>query len=157
MRPVALVLSTLTTTLVLATAAPAAQAAGPRLDRGERSLVRAINHARARYGLPRLHPGGRLSHVADAHTRSMLAGDYFSHGAFVARVRRYVSFHRIGETLAMSSRCGAHRFVSMWLNSPPHREVLLSRSFRRIGVGRRVGNLAGRRACMVTADFASRR
>ena len=30
----------------------------------------------------------------------------------------------------------------MWLNSPPHRAVLLSGGFRRVGIGRRVGRSA---------------
>ena len=121
MRSVALVLSTLTTLLVLsfAAAAPAAQAAGPRIDRGERAVVRAINRARASHGLRRLHAGRRLARAADVHSRSMLRSDFFSHGAFSQRVRRYVRFRRIGETIAMRSRCSARGFVRMWLNSPP--------------------------------------
>jgi uncharacterized protein YkwD len=159
MRSVALVLCTLSTLLVLtfATAAPAAKAGGPRLDRGERAVVRAINRARARNGLRALRAHRRLARVADVHTRSMLRSDSFSHGAFSQRVRRYVSFRRIGETIAMRSRCSARGFVRMWLNSPPHRAVLLSRGFRRVGVGRRVGRLGSSRACLVTADFGSRR
>jgi uncharacterized protein YkwD len=157
MRSVALVLCTLTTLLVLVAAAPAARASGPRLDRGEHSIVRAINRARSHYGLPRLRANGRLARAADFHSRSMLAGDYFAHGAFAQRVRRFASFRRLGETLAFSSRCGALRFVRMWLRSPGHRAVLLSRGFRRVGVGRRKGRLGAQRACMVTADFASRR
>jgi len=159
MRSVALVLCTLSTLLVLtfATAAPAAKAAGPRLDRGERAVVRAINRARAAHGLRAMRAHRRLARAADVHTRSMLRSDFFSHGAFSQRVRHYVRFRRIGETIAMRSRCSAHGFVRMWLNSPPHRAVLLSRSFRRVGVGRRVGRLGSRRACLVTADFASRR
>ena len=143
MRTVACVLCALSTLLVLsfATAAPAAQAASARVDGGERAVVRVINRARA----------------ADAHTRSMLRSDYFSHGAFSQRLRRYVSFRRIGETIAMATRCSARKVVRMWLNSPPHRAVLLSRGFRRIGVGRRKGRLGARPACVVTADFASRR
>jgi uncharacterized protein YkwD len=148
MRSVALVLSTLTTLLVLsfAASAPAAEAAGPRLDR-----------ARAAYGLRRMRANRRLARAADVHSRSMLRSDYFSHGAFSQRVRRYASFRRVGETIAWRSRCSARGFVRMWLNSAPHRAVLLSRTFRRIGVGRRKGRLGATRACMVTADFASRR
>lgn len=159
MRSVALVLSTLTTLLVLsfAASAPAAQAAGPRLDRGERAVVRAINRARAAHGLRRMRANRRLARAADVHSRSMLRSDFFSHGAFSQRLRRYVTFRRIGETIAMRSRCSARGFVRMWLNSPPHRAVLLSRGFRRVGVGRRTGRLGARRACLVTADFASRR
>jgi uncharacterized protein YkwD len=159
MRTVACVLCALSTlfVLTLSAAAPAAQAAGPRIDDGERAVLRAINRARAAHGLRALRGHRRLARAADAHTRSMLRSDSFSHGAFSSRVRRYVSFRRIGETIAMSTRCSASRFVSMWLNSPPHRAVLLSGAFRRIGVGRRRGALGPTRACMITADFASRR
>ena len=143
--------------LSLSAAAPAAQAAGPRLDGGERAVVRAINRARAAHGLRALRAHRRLARAADAHTRSMLRSNSFSHGAFASRVRRYASFHRVGETIAMRTRCSASGFVSMWLNSAPHRAVLLSRGFRRIGIGRRRGSLGAGRACVITADFASRR
>ena len=159
MRSVACVLCALSTLLVLmfASAAPAAEAAGSRVDRGERAVIRAINRARAAHGLRALRPHRRLARAADAHTRSMLRSNYFSHGAFSSRVRRYVSFRRIGETIAMTTRCSARKVVRMWLNSPPHRAVLLAGGFRRIGVGRRKGRLGATRACVVTADFGSRR
>ena len=159
MRSVALVLCTLTTLLVLsfAAAAPAAQAGSPRLDRGERSVIRAINRARASHGLRRLLAGRRLARAADAHSRNMLRADFFAHGSFSQRVRHFVRYRSIGETIAMTSRCSARAVVRMWLNSPSHRAVLLSGKFRRVGVGRRRGRLGSSRACMVTADFASRR
>src|SRR4051794_28117544 len=93
MRPVALVLCTLTTLLVVsfaAAAAPAAQAAGARMDSGERAVLHAINRARAAHGLRRLRASRRLARAADAHTRSMLRSDFFAHGAFAQRVRHYV-------------------------------------------------------------------
>ena len=157
MRFVALCFSLLATVLVSAVAASAAHAGSARVDRGERAVVRAINAARADYGLARVRSHRRLARVADAHTRYMLAADVFSHGAFSQRVRRYVRFRSIGETLAWSSRCSARHVVRMWLNSPGHRAVLLSGTYRRVGIGRRKGDFGGRRACVVTADFASRR
>jgi uncharacterized protein YkwD len=120
-------------------------------------VIRAINRARASHGLRRLLTGRRLARAADAHSRSMLRADFFSHGAFSQRVRRYVRYRSIGETIAMTSRCSAGTVVRMWLNSPSHRAVLLSSRFRRVGVGRRLGRLGSSRACLVTADFASRR
>jgi uncharacterized protein YkwD len=157
MRTVAVAVCTLSTLFALSAAAPAAEASGPRIDRGERNVIRAINAARANHGLRRLIAGRRLARAADSHTRHMLVANYFSHGAFAQRVRRYVGYRRIGETLAMSSRCSARLVVRMWLRSPGHRAVLLSRKYRRVGVGRRVGRLGSSRACLVTADFASRR
>ena len=159
MRTVACVLCALSTLLVLtfATAAPAAQAAGSRIDGGEREVVRAINRARTAHGLRPLRTHRRLARAADVHSRSMLRSNFFSHGAFSQRVRRYVSMRRIGETIAMTTRCSPRRVVRMWMYSPPHRAVLLSSGFRRVGVGRRKGMLGATRACLVTADFGSRR
>jgi uncharacterized protein YkwD len=157
MRSVALLFCTFSTLLVSIVAVPAAQAAGPRVDHGERAVVRAINHARGQHGIKPLKTAPRLALAADVHTRNMLVRNSFSHGAFAQRVRRYVSFRRIGETIAWSSRCSAGRIVRMWLNSPGHRAVLLSRGYRRVGIGRRTGQLGSTRACVVTADFGSRR
>jgi len=159
MRTVACVLCALSTlfVLTLTAVAPAAEAAGARVDHGERAVVRAINRARAAYGLRALHTHRRLARAADGHTRSMLRADYFAHGAFASRVRRYVRSRRVGETIAMTTRCSARRVVRMWMHSAPHRAVLLARGFRSVGIGRRVGRLGTSRACLVTADFASRR
>ena len=45
----------------------------------------------------------------------------------------------------------------MWMNSPPHRAVLLvARRGRRIGVGKRRGKLGSARRAVFTADLASR-
>jgi uncharacterized protein YkwD len=157
MRPVALLFCTFATLLFSVVVAPAAQAGGPRIDRGERAVVRAINSARGHHGIKPLRSAPRLAVAADVHTRSMLVRNYFSHGAFAQRVRRYVSLRRIGETIAWRSRCSARGVVRMWLNSPGHRAVLLSRGFHRVGIGRRKGKLGSRRACVVTADSGSRR
>jgi uncharacterized protein YkwD len=163
MRPAVLALrglsAVLATTLVLA--APAL-AVGPRLDRGEAAVVRALNRVRARYALPRLRVDRRLDRAADLHTHQMLSGDYFEHGAFASRVRRFVHSRAVAETLAMMSAGSCtHRRVSrvvgMWLNSAPHRAIVLSGAYRRVGVGRRRGHLNGAPACLVTADFASAR
>jgi uncharacterized protein YkwD len=160
MRPVALLLSTLSIALLSAAAAPAADAAGSRLSAGERALVRAVNGVRARHGLSRVAATRSLSRAADHHSRRMIAHDFFAHGAMAQRVRRYGHFRRVGETLAMVSRCGrrgARLTVRMWMGSSTHRAIVLSRGFRRIGVGARRGRLGASRTCVVTADFASRR
>ena len=136
-----------------------------RMDAKERAIVRAINRQRARHDLARVKPNRRLARAADFHSWEMLDADYFAHESrdgspFHVRVRRYVSFRTIGETLAMVGGCGrrsARRIVRMWMKSPGHRAILLSSSFRRVGLGKRTGDLGGNRACVVTADFASRK
>jgi len=154
--------------LVAATfAGPAvASASTARLDQKERAIIRGINHQRANHGLAAVRSSARLSRAADFHSWEMLDANYFAHtsrdgGSFDERVRRYVNKRALGETLAMlGGGCGrgsAHRVVQMWMDSPPHRAILLSGSYRRIGIGKRVGSLGSSKACMVTADFSSRK
>jgi uncharacterized protein YkwD len=139
--------------------------AKPRLDGRERAIVRAINRQRSKHGLSNLKPSRRLARAADFHSWEMLDADYFAHesrdgGSFAERVRRYADHRAIGETLAMLGGCGpkaARRVVRMWMNSPGHRAILLSSSFKKVGLGRRTGDLGGSRACLVTADFGSRK
>jgi uncharacterized protein YkwD len=144
---------------------PTTATAKPRLDGRERAIVRAINRQRAKHGLSNLKSSRRLARAADYHSWEMLDADYFAHesrdgGSFPARVRRYANHRAVGETLALMSGCGrkaARRVVRLWMNSPGHRAVLLSSSFMRVGLGRRIGDLSGSRTCLVTADFGSRK
>lgn len=132
--------------------APSSAFAASRHDATEASIIRAMNGVRASHGLPRLRTNRGLARAADAHSATMQRTNSIGHGAYSARVKRYVRTKRVGENVAWMSGCDANAIVQMWLNSAPHRRVMLSKSFRRIGVGRR-----GSRKCFVTADFASAR
>jgi uncharacterized protein YkwD len=69
------------------------------------------------------------------------------HDGYLRRVCRWA----IGEVLARQSSAGTPRgVVRAWMQSPPHREVLLDGRFRQIGIAARVG--AG--AVLTTADLA---
>lgn len=77
---------------------------------------------------------------------------YFDHGPFVQRLRRFGVRSRIlGENIAYASEPGfsASVVLRMWMESPPHRALVLDGSFSRIGVG-----VAGGSTRLVTADFA---
>ena len=96
----------------------------------------------------------------------MLDANYFAHssrdgGPFDARIRRYANPRALGETLAMlGGGCGRRsprRVVRMWMHSPGHRAILLSGRYRKVGLARRTGSLGGTHACVVTADFGSKR
>ena len=152
--------------LAVALALPAGAAAGPaRLDKREKAMVRGINAQRARYGLAPVRANRRLGRAADYHSWEMLDANYFDHSSrngesFDRRVRRYANHRALGETLAMVGGCrrgSARQVVRMWMNSPGHRAILLSGKFRRIGLAKRTGRLGATRACVVTADFASKR
>jgi uncharacterized protein YkwD len=167
MRFVASLFVVLMLLAVSSSASPAEASGGsPRLDSAERGVIRAINRQRAAAGLGKVRAGARLNRAADYHSREMLYGNYFAHPSLngspmASRVRRYTHSRSVGETLAMlGGGCRRHmggKVVGMWMASAPHRAVLLSARFKRIGVARRGGRISGGRACMVTADFASRR
>jgi uncharacterized protein YkwD len=137
--------------LLVCAATPAKASASPRHDALEVSIIRTMNQTRAAYGLPALRTSFGLARAADAHSASMLRRNVLSHGAFSSRLRHYTRARRIGENLAWMTQCDPGSVVQMWLNSPGHRRVMLSRSFKRIGVGRR----AHPGSCFVTADFST--
>src|SRR6478609_5847029 len=139
--------------LLVCLSLPSKASASARHDRLEAGIVRAINHVRANYRLPALRASSGLARAADAHSASMLRHNVLSHGAFSTRLRHYTRARRVGENLAWMTRCNPGSVVQMWMNSPGHRRVMLARSFKRIGVGRRAH--PGR--CFVTADFSTAR
>jgi uncharacterized protein YkwD len=162
MRPSASLIVAVFGMLVSMVAAPAANA-NPRMGRVERAIVRSIDRHRASHGMRGVRPSLALARAADSHSADMLAANYFAHSSsngasFATRIHHFVRAARVGETLAYTSSChgrrGAHLVVRMWMHSPTHRAILMSRSFHRVGVALRRGRLGSRHACVVTADFA---
>jgi uncharacterized protein YkwD len=137
--------------------APAANASSRHPSRVESTTLRLINQAREAKGLKPVRLDTRLWRAARHHTRDMLRRQYFAHGATSDRLSRYVHGGGvIGETLAWGSGSYASpaSTVRSWLNSPPHRRILLDRDFRFVGIGSRGGRFAGQRwARVYTADF----
>jgi len=126
---------------------------GATLGRGELTVVQLINTFRAQNGRAPLRVGPALSRAAQAHSNDMARRDYFDHGDFVTRLRSFgVRAPYIGENIAAGTRpLTPSAIVRMWIKSPPHRENLLDRGFRHIGVG-----MAGSSMRLVTADFSGR-
>jgi uncharacterized protein YkwD len=135
---------------------PATALAGP--TRAESALLHELNRARAAHGLEPLAFDPRLERAAHAHTSDMLRSNVFAHGAFASRMLQFrVGGSTAGENLAWGAGAqgSARVLVTGWLASPAHREILLGPSFRRVGVGERVGRFQGfAGAHVVTADFA---
>jgi len=149
--------------VLAASPATAPAQASARLDGTERAVVRHINDIRAEHGLAPVHAGHALNRAAEYHSRDMLRHDFFDHPSsdgtpFDRRIRSYADARMVGETLAALGQRhgGGATIVQMWIDSPPHRAVLLTPEFRRIGVARRWGKLGGAGQAVVTADFASR-
>ena len=133
-------------------------------SRAEQRVVWRVNDVRAHFGLAPLRASRGLTRAADHHSHDLLRHDFFDHDSsdgttFDRRVHSYVGAYMVGENIAaVGTRHGvAALTVRLWMQSPPHREVLLTRGYRRIGVGRARGDLAGARRTVITADFASAR
>jgi uncharacterized protein YkwD len=98
----------------------------------------------------------------------MLAREYFAHtsptgSTLYQRIVRsgFVTYGSwsAGETLAWGtgSYGSAAGVVSMWLQSPEHRAILLSPSYRFVGIGRAYGTFLGHAGAAVwTADWGHR-
>ena len=107
------------------------------------ALLCLVNRERADHGLRALRLDRKLQRAAGRHARDMVKHDYFAHQRdggpdLTARLDRVGwSGSAWGETIAYG--CGAsgspRATLRGWLDSPPHREILLSGSYRRGGLG----------------------
>jgi len=109
------------------------------------------NQIRAERGLPTLRTNKRLRKAAVGHSRDMVANDYFEHttpsgATMVDRILRahYVRADRgwsLGENLAWGTGSYAtpRGAVDAWMNSEGHRENILRRAYREVGIGVVIG------------------
>ena len=132
-----------------------------------------INNLRAKHGLAPLKVSPKLRLAADAHSAAMGRFGFFAHesrdgSAFWKRVERYYrpsgyALWSVGENLLWSSgELDPATTLEMWMNSPKHRENLLTPRWREIGlsavtVSGAPGIFGGATVTIVTADFGVRR
>jgi uncharacterized protein YkwD len=140
--------------------AGSANAARPlHLSRAERTLLTAINSARAAAGVPPLRASVSLSSAAAWQSQVLAQAGYIDHtspdgSTLLDRLTR-ARWHgtTAGEDLAVAPT--PSDAVAMWMQSPGHRENLLRPSFHTVGLGLARGVWSGREAVYVTADFGS--
>jgi len=106
-----------------------------------------LNAIRTRHGLAPVARSQRLELAAQRHSHDMVARHYFSHvspggSTLEQRVRRtgYARDARdssLGENIGWASGkgAGAKSLVDAWMDSPPHRAIILNARFDEIGVG----------------------
>ncbi len=135
----------------------AAAGAGVELTATESALVDAINKTRDDRGIDALRLNDDLVRAARFHSSDMINRGYFEHGPVSRRLIRFgFKAGTIGENLGWQTthKNAVPALIGMWLGSPPHRKILLSRQFHAVGVGIRVGRFKGwDRAVVVTVDF----
>jgi uncharacterized protein YkwD len=139
----------------------------------EASIVRELNAVRSRHGLAPVRASVPLRNAARGHTRTMLEVGFFAHEspdgtAFSDRIRRFYASRgwrtwSVGETLLASQgqTLDARAVVSAWLDSPPHRRIVLWPGWRDVGIGAFYAPAAPREfegvpTVVVTGDFGLR-
>jgi uncharacterized protein YkwD len=152
---------------VLVPAASAAACAGadsPGAAGGQYSeAVRCLlNQQRAQAGLAPLAAHRRLARAARRFSQAMVRQQFFDHvspqGSTMGQRVRAAGYSErtIGETIgwgagALSTPAA---IVQAWMNSPPHRAIIMDGRFREVGLGIAAGSPSGDGdATTVTADF----
>jgi uncharacterized protein YkwD len=155
-------------------------AARPSAPAGSATILRAyaenvflrINSLRAARGLRPLRFSRGLTAAATYHTNQMGLRGFFEHesanGApFWKRIERFYPAlagrgWSVGENILWGSPdISPASAVREWMQSPPHRENILSRGWREVGIAAihfasAPGEYAGRPVTIVTADFGTR-
>jgi uncharacterized protein YkwD len=121
---------------------------GENLERIRAATLCLVNRERASHGERALVPDGQLRQAAQAHTDSMVAGDYFGHegGPGQTPLQRMIAAgyiyssrigYAIGENIAWGSGAlGTPRaIVAAWMASPGHRANILDARYRDTAIG----------------------
>ena len=174
MRSFAAVALTALAALVTApTATPGSSANVERRPALEAAVIRALNQVRVAHDLQPLRSSPSLRSAARGHSEAMLDSGFFGHEsadgtAFSDRIRRYYTNRgwrtwSVGEALLASQGLSidATGIVRAWLESPSHRDIILSPTFRDAGIGALYAPSApkafgGAETVVVTADFGLR-
>jgi uncharacterized protein YkwD len=139
------------------------------LAQAQSATVCLINSARRQHGLGRLGTASSLARAASSYSADMADGGFFSHqspGGSTPQMRiSHVGYlsgasgWAIGETIAWGSGSLASpaAIVRSWLNSPGHRAILLSGTFRDVGIGIALSAPGGASGATFTGDFGVRR
>ena len=129
-----------------------------------------MNAMRENNGLPDLTQQTQLAQASLGHSQDMVANSYFAHDSpdgrdVVARLKavRYIRVDGewvVGENLVWGSGALAtpRALVNAWMNSPPHRENLLSGDYKEVGMGVAYGtpDTDNPDGITVTTDFGTR-
>lgn len=106
----------------------------------EQSLLILINDKRLDLELPALITTTVLMQVAEAHSQDMAANNYLAHASLTGLhgddrlTEAGYDFSYWGEAIAGGSTTPAVA-LDGWLNSPPHKAVLLDGRYQEIGLG----------------------
>lgn len=114
------------------------------MNAAEEALFAAMNRARKAKRLPALRVSAPLARAARAHSEDLRATSRCSHeGSDGSSLQDRLAavgivLARYGEVVACGS-ASAKAAVEQWLDSDAHRDILLGRSYKTVGVGVALG------------------
>ena len=130
-----------------------------------RTTLCLLNHERSIRGLRKFRHDARLSRAAAGHAGDMVAQHYFDHtsksgASFVTRIKRtgWTKSRRswtVGENIGYGEgSLGTPReIVKAWMHSAGHRQNILARQFKMIGIGVANGSPTGGGGATYATDF----
>ena len=138
--------------IVAAAVLPAASAAAS----AEQDAINQLNQVRQSNGLAQLRTSESLHRSSSRYAKHMIDADYFGHAS---RIAASGAFGRVGETLELHAgfRVDPGETINEWMNSPEHRTVLLSSSYRWVGMGIARGRIGSKPVTVWVAHVGARR
>jgi uncharacterized protein YkwD len=164
-RPRLLALAVAVFVLVPAASAAACAGADSRESAGGKysEAIRCLlNQQRAQARLAPLGPDRRLARAARRFSHAMVRQRFFDHvspqGSTVGQRVRAAGYteRAVGETIGWGAGTLATpaAIVQAWMNSPPHRAIIMDGRLHKVGLGVAAGSPSGGGdAATVTADF----
>lgn len=122
-------------------------------------VVQWTNMQREQNGLPDLSPNAQLKNIASLRAQDMFGKQYFAHlspsGSGVKDVVREIGYEYIavGENLALGNFESDEALVQAWMDSPGHRENILSGRYTEIGIAVQQGFFEGRKTWIAVQIF----
>lgn len=124
-------------------------------------LLTLTNQKRKEAGVEPLVLSKELSNAASAKASYMLEKDFWAHVAPDGTTPWYFiknagyEYNYAGENLARGFST-AQEVVDAWMESPTHRENLLSQNYKDIGFAVATGNLTGSETVLIVQEFGSK-
>ncbi len=126
----------------------------------DQDLLSITNKVRAQNNLPPLDLNGELTSAAEKKAQDMFAKNYWAHFApdgtspwYFIKSAKY-NYIYAGENLAKGFTASTD-VVNAWMNSPSHRENILSDKYKDVGFAVVEGNLSGEDTVLVVEMFGS--
>jgi uncharacterized protein YkwD len=121
----------------------------------EALMLQKVNAFRAAHGVPKVRFSASLAHSAASYSRYMMRSGYFGHASHIHASSR---FRTLGEIIEIQRgmSAGVNEAFHAWVNSPPHRSVMLMSAFKMAGAGFVSGRFHGYNDTIWTMHFGRR-